>query len=143
MATQVIREHKFTDDELLKTRTTILTGDDPVTKRQEIREVGQLLCHCHVALCMLFVSDRCSVLDFDSHVLLALTLTVAHVACVQYFHRTFTLFERMHEVFKNDETHFLQPEKLRHPLIFYLCAYLAYVHVLCSFLLLFLLQVTR
>lgn len=67
MATQVIREHKFTDDELLKTRTTILTGDDPVTKRQEIREVGQLLFSCHVALCMLFVSDRCSVFDFDSH----------------------------------------------------------------------------
>jgi len=69
-------ESKFTDDELLKTRTVVMRGDDVEAKRAEIRE---------------------------------------------YFHRTFTLFERLHDVLANDRVFYQQPDKLRHPLIFYLC----------------------
>lgn len=36
-----------------------------------------------------------------------------------YFHRTFSLYEKLFTVLASDATFPLQPEKLRHPLIFY------------------------
>ncbi len=80
---------------LLKTRTPLLTGLDVTVKRQEIREVSPcrpddgVLNSCH------------------------------SVVCPQYFHKTFTLYERLFDVLKNDDTFYLQPDRLRHPLIFY------------------------
>lgn len=69
-----MQECKYSDDELLKTRTPLLTGSDPADKREEIRD---------------------------------------------YFHRTFSLYERLFDVLVSDSTFAMQPEKLRHPLIFY------------------------
>ena len=70
----VMDECKYTDDELLKTRTPLLTGSDVADKREEIRD---------------------------------------------YFHRTFSLYEKLFDVLVADSTFAMQPEKLRHPLIFY------------------------
>lgn len=64
----------FTDAELMHTKTPLLNGDDPHSKREELR---------------------------------------------QYFHMTFSLYERLFDVLKEDATYYQQPEKLRHPLIFY------------------------
>jgi hypothetical protein len=36
-----------------------------------------------------------------------------------YFHRTFSLYEKLFSVLASDETFPMQPEMLRHPLIFY------------------------
>lgn len=36
-----------------------------------------------------------------------------------YFHRTFTMFERLHDVLADDKYYYYQPERLRHPLVFY------------------------
>jgi len=36
-----------------------------------------------------------------------------------YFHHTFSLFERLHDVLLNDKVFYYQPERLRHPLVFY------------------------
>jgi len=69
-----VDDSKFSDDELLKTRTVLLTGNDVEAKRQEIRE---------------------------------------------YFHKTFTLYEKLFEILIDDDSYYEQPEKLRHPLIFY------------------------
>lgn len=69
-----MQECKYSDDELLKTRTPLLTGSDVADKREEIRD---------------------------------------------YFHRTFSLYERLFDVLVADSTFAMQPEKLRHPLIFY------------------------
>jgi hypothetical protein len=38
---------------------------------------------------------------------------------LSYFHNTFTLYEKLFEVLKDDKTFYMQPEKLRHPLVFY------------------------
>ncbi|MBN2292471.1 MAG: 5-histidylcysteine sulfoxide synthase [Pirellulales bacterium] len=38
----------------------------------------------------------------------------------RYFHDTYTLDERLYETLASDETFYLRPEPLRHPLIFYL-----------------------
>jgi 5-histidylcysteine sulfoxide synthase/putative 4-mercaptohistidine N1-methyltranferase len=67
-------DEKFSPSELLVTRTTLLTGDDPDQKRQEIRE---------------------------------------------YFHATFSLYESLFEILRDDSVFYKQPDKLRHPLIFY------------------------
>ena len=45
----------------------------------------------------------------------ALTVRVSF----QYFHKTFSLYERLFDLLASDATFMLQPEKLRHPLIFY------------------------
>ncbi|MFP2769565.1 5-histidylcysteine sulfoxide synthase [Oceanisphaera sp. KMM 10153] len=37
----------------------------------------------------------------------------------RYFHRTFTLYERLFDCINSDEAYYLRPEPLRHPLIFY------------------------
>ena len=37
-----------------------------------------------------------------------------------YFHATFDIDERLYESLKHDETFYLRPDRLRHPLIFYL-----------------------
>jgi len=36
-----------------------------------------------------------------------------------YFHKTFSTFEALHEILVNDNAFYVQPEKLRHPHIFY------------------------
>ena len=36
-----------------------------------------------------------------------------------YFHRTFSLYEMLFELLANDDTFYEQPDRLRHPLIFY------------------------
>jgi hypothetical protein len=36
-----------------------------------------------------------------------------------YFHKTFSLYERLFDVLASDESYAMQPEKLRHPLCFY------------------------
>ena len=36
-----------------------------------------------------------------------------------YFHQTFSLYEKLFDVLASDQTYYMQPEKLRHPLIFY------------------------
>lgn len=36
-----------------------------------------------------------------------------------YFHKTFSTFEALHEILASDEAFYIQPEKLRHPHIFY------------------------
>ncbi len=38
---------------------------------------------------------------------------------LKYFHDTWDLYEKLFEVLKGDETYYLRPEPLRHPLIFY------------------------
>lgn len=37
----------------------------------------------------------------------------------EYFHKTFTVYERLFDVLVSDETFYMQPETLRHPLVFY------------------------
>lgn len=37
----------------------------------------------------------------------------------EYFHRTFSIYEKLFDVLNSDESFYQQPEKLRHPLIFY------------------------
>lgn len=64
----------FADDELLNTKTIVLTGNDAEQKRQEIRE---------------------------------------------YFHKTFTLYERLFECLASDKAFYQRGTPLRHPLIFY------------------------
>jgi len=36
-----------------------------------------------------------------------------------YFHRTFSLYEKLFDVLATEDTFLMQPDKLRHPLIFY------------------------
>jgi hypothetical protein len=38
---------------------------------------------------------------------------------LQYFHKTFSLYELLFTVLRNDSVYLQQPDKLRHPLIFY------------------------
>ena len=64
----------FSEDDLLKTRTTILNDGDPEKKRQEILE---------------------------------------------YFHKSFTLYESIFECLAGDEAFYARANPLRHPLIFY------------------------
>ncbi len=64
----------FTDQDLLNTKTIVLTGNDVEKKRQEILE---------------------------------------------YFHKSFSLYESIFECLKDDESFYLRANPLRHPLIFY------------------------
>ena len=36
-----------------------------------------------------------------------------------YFHKTYSIYEELHAILKDDAAFYLQPEKLRHPHIFY------------------------
>lgn len=62
------------EEDLLKTRTVLLDGNDIEAKRAEILE---------------------------------------------YFHKTFTIYEELFETLADDEAYYLRAEPLRHPLIFY------------------------
>lgn len=46
----------------------------------------------------------------------------------EYFHKTFSLYELLFTVLRDDSVFYMQPEKLRHPLIFY------YAHTACFFI---------
>ncbi len=64
----------FSDNELLVTKTILLSGNDPEKKRQEIRS---------------------------------------------YFHKTFSLYERLFDCLNSEESYYQRGTPLRHPLIFY------------------------